>query len=69
MNNLGTSRADNALYDELKNEREKLYIECVPILEKLIEVSKNQEAINTLMNIYGTLGNNEGFMKMKGMLD
>ena len=69
MNNLGTSRADNTLYDELKNEREKLYIECVPILEKLIEVSKNQEAINTLMNIYGTLGNNEGFMKMKGMLD
>jgi tetratricopeptide (TPR) repeat protein len=69
MNSLGTSRADNARYDELKLEREQLYSECVPILEKLIGFSKNQEAIKTLMNIYGTLGNNEGFMKMKGMVD
>ena len=69
MNNLGTSRADNARYDELKLKREGLYKECVPILEKLIEVSKNQEAIKTLMNIYGTLGNNEGFMKMKKLVE
>ena len=69
MNNLGTSRADNARYDELKLKREGLYTECVPILEKLIEVSKNQEAIKTLMNIYGTLGNNEGFMKMKKLVE
>ena len=68
MNGLGTSRADNARYDELKNSRENLYKECVPILEKLVEISKNQEAVKTLMNIYGTLGNNEGFMKMKGMI-
>ena len=69
MNNLGTSRADNARYDELKLKRENLYKECVPILEKLIEVSKNKEAIKTLMNIYGTLGNNEGFMKMKKLVE
>jgi tetratricopeptide (TPR) repeat protein len=69
MNSLGTSRADNVRYDELKLEREQLYSECVPILEKLIGFSKNQEAIKTLMNIYGTLGNNEGFMKMKGMVE
>ena len=69
MNNLGTSRSDNARYDELKLKREGLYKECVPILEKLIEVSKNQEAIKTLMNIYGTLGNNEGFMKMKKLVE
>lgn len=69
MNNLGTSRADNARYDELKLKREDLYKECVPILEKLIEVSKNKEAIKTLMNIYGTLGNNEGFMKMKKLVE
>ena len=69
MNNLGTSRADNARYDELKLKREGLYKECVPILEKLIEVSKNKEAIKTLMNIYGTLGNNEGFMKMKKLVE
>ncbi len=69
MNNLGTSRADNARYDELKLKREGFYKECVPILEKLIEVSKNKEAIKTLMNIYGTLGNNEGFMKMKKLVE
>lgn len=68
MNSLGNSRADNARYDILKTSREEIYKECVPILEKLIEVSQNEEAINTLMNIYGTLGDNEGFMKMKGLL-
>ena len=68
MNSLGNSRADNARYDILKTSREEIYKECVPILEKLIEISQNEEAINTLMNIYGTLGDNEGFMKMKGLL-
>jgi len=68
MNGLGTSRADNARYDELKTERENLYKECVPILEKLVELNNNQEAVKTLMNIYGTLGDNEGFMKMKGLV-
>ena len=69
MNDLGTSRADNARYDELKLEREQLYSECVPILEKLVGFNKNQDAVKTLMNIYGTLGDNEGFMKMKGMIE
>ena len=59
MNGLGNSRADNARYDVLKTERENLYKECVPILEKLVSINKNQEAVKTLMNIYGTLGNNE----------
>ena len=52
MNGLGTSRADNVRYDELKLKREELYRECVPVLEKLVELNKNQEAIKTLMNIY-----------------
>ena len=69
MNNLGTSRADNARYDVLKNEREELFKECVPILKSLVAINKNEEAIKTLMNIYGTLGNNEGFMEMKGLLN
>ena len=68
MNSLGTSSKDNARYDELKLEREKLYQECVPILKKLIDLEKNEDAIKTLMNIYGTLGNNEGFKKMKALL-
>ena len=68
MNSLGTSSKDNARYDTLKLEREKLYQECVPILKKLIDLEKNEDAIKTLMNIYGTLGNNEGFKKMKALI-
>jgi len=37
-------------------------------LEKLVELNQNQEAVKTLMNIYGTLGDNEGFMKMKALV-
>ena len=68
MNSLGTSRKDNARYDILKSEREDLYRECVPILKKLIEIEKDEDAIKTLMNIYGTLGGNEGFKEMKALL-
>ena len=70
MNSLGNSRADNAKYDILKGKRESVYSECVPILKKLISISdSNQEAARTLMNIYATLGDNEGFMEMKKLLD
>ncbi|MDA9183253.1 TonB family protein [Flavobacteriaceae bacterium] len=55
MNSLGTSRADVARYDVLKVEREDLYKECVPILEKLISFAKNEEAIKILRNINATL--------------
>ena len=70
MNSLGNSRADNAKYDILKEKRESVYSECVPILKKLISISdSNQEAARTLMNIYATLGNNEGFMEIKKLLE
>jgi len=70
MNSLGNSRADNARYDVLKAKRESVYLECVPVLKKLISVnSLNLEAIRTLKNIYGTIGDNEGFMEMKKLLE
>ena len=69
MNSLGTSRSDNLRYDELKITREELYKECVPILKDLIAISNDTEAIRTLMNIYGTLGDNSGYMEMKNLLD
>jgi tetratricopeptide (TPR) repeat protein len=69
MNSLGTSAADNAKYDKLKTKREEIYKECVPILKSLIEISKNVDAIKTLMNIYGTLGDTEGFKEMKALLN
>ena len=69
MNSLGTSKSDNLRYDELKVTREELYKECVPILKDLIAISNDLEAIRTLMNIYGTLGDNPGYMEMKNLLD
>jgi len=69
MNGLGNTRADNARYDELKAQREDLFKECVPILEKLVALNQNLEATKTLMNIYGTLGDNDGYMRMKNLLE
>ena len=69
MNSLGTSSADNAKYDALKLDRENIYKECVPILKSLIEISQNEDAVKTLMNIYGTLGENEGYKRMKALLE
>jgi len=70
MNSLGNSRADNARYDVLKVKRESVYLECVPVLKKLISINySNLEAIRTLKNIYGTIGDNEGFMEMKKLLE
>jgi len=70
MNNLGTSKKDNIRYDELKVERENLYKECIPFLEKLIGVSPtNIDALNTLKNIYGVLGENEKFKDISAKIN
>ena len=69
MNSLGTSRSDNLKYDELKESRENLYIQCIPILKDLISINSNIEAIRTLMNIYGTIGDNLGYTEMKSLLE
>ena len=69
MNSLGTSRADNIRYDELKELRENLYLQCVPILKQLVDLNQNIEGVRTLMNIFGTLGDNQGYMEMKNLLD
>ena len=70
MNSLGTSKKDNIRYDELKVERENLYKECIPFLEKLIEVSPtNIDALNTLKNIYGVLGENEKFKDLSAKIN
>ena len=70
MNSLGNSRADNLRYDELKVQREELYKKCVPILKKLLSIDdSNLEAAKTLRNIYGTIGDNDGFMEMKALIE
>ena len=68
MNSLGTSPADNKRYDELYNIRKKIYQNCVPILRKLISISKNIDAITTLKNIYITLENKKGVKEMEQLL-
>ena len=70
MNSLGNSRADNLRYDELKTQREELYKKCVPILKQLLSLDdSNLEAAKTLRNIYGTIGDNDGFMEMKALIE
>ena len=70
MNSLGTSRADNIKYDKLKIEREALFLEAVPVLEQLIAINpKHMEALTTLKNIYGTVGDTANFMKIKEKLE
>lgn len=70
MNSLGNSAADNKKYDELKKERQAIYSETVPYLEKAHKLNpNNQEVIRTLMNIYGQLGNDDKYNEMKAKLD
>ena len=70
MNALGNSRADNLKYDQLKKERESLFLEAVPVLEKLNEIDPtNIEALTTLKNIFGTIGDAAKFKMMKAKLE
>ena len=70
MNGLGTSRADDKRYDELREERQGLYKEAVPYLVTALDLdAKNLSAAKTLMNIYSILGETEKHKEMKAILD
>ncbi len=57
MNNLGTSRADNAKYDKLDAEKDVIYREVIPYLEDFLSYEPNNINVNkTLMNVYSALG-------------
>ena len=71
MNKLVTSnkRSDQTKYDSLEKSRENLYNDCLPYLERLIEIEPdNIEAITTAKNIYYTVGDNEKFKLMNAKL-
>ncbi|MEM9001409.1 MAG: tetratricopeptide repeat protein [Bacteroidota bacterium] len=69
MNSLGTSRADTARYEELKQKKDELFQEGAKILEAALKTSPDNEGIlSQLKNIYGALGDNENFMRIKGLL-
>lgn len=66
MNNLGNTKADNIRYDELKQKRENIYKAAIPHLEKLLSINpENIDALKTLMNIYGNLGETAKFKEYK----
>ena len=66
MNSLGTSTADYNRYDELKIERENLYREAIPYLEKVYELENdNLNAARTLRNIFSALDETESYNRFK----
>lgn len=70
MNGLGMSAADNKRYEELKVQRENIYKEALPLLEKASNLNpKNIEVIRTMQNIYGQLGNEAKQKEMNAKLD
>ncbi|MBF8150045.1 tetratricopeptide repeat protein [Winogradskyella sp. F6397] len=70
MNGLGTSKADNIKYDELKEKRIEVYHSAIPYLEKALELKNtNIDAARTLMNIYSAIGEMDKFKAMKAKVE
>ncbi|MEO2053067.1 tetratricopeptide repeat protein [Flagellimonas beolgyonensis] len=69
MNALGSSRADIAKYDELKEKKDDLFREGAKVLEEALKSNPgNQSVLTQLKNIYGALGDTENFMRIKKLL-
>ncbi len=70
MNALGTSTADYNRYDELQEERNNLYKEALPFLERASNIrNENVDLINTLKNIYSQLGMDDKAKEMRTLLE
>ncbi|NKI31966.1 tetratricopeptide repeat protein [Croceivirga thetidis] len=71
MNELALSnkRADIAKYDELKAQKDNLFKEGAAILEAALKTTPEKESVlEQLRNIYGALGDNENFMRIKKLM-
>jgi tetratricopeptide (TPR) repeat protein len=69
MNSLGNSRADIARYDELKTKKDTLFQQGADVLEKALTTNPdNQSILTQLKNIYGAMGDNDNFMRIKKLL-
>ena len=56
MNKLGTSEKDNKRYDVLKKQRQAVFMDTLPFLEKANELDpENEDVATTLLNVYGAL--------------
>ena len=69
MNSLGNSRSDIARYDELKEQKDNLFKEGAGVLEAALKTNPgNQGILAQLKNIYGAMGDNENFMRLKKLI-
>ncbi|MGB5499935.1 MAG: tetratricopeptide repeat protein, partial [Maribacter sp.] len=69
MNSLGNSRADIARYEELKQQKDDLFKQGAMVLEDALKINPdNQGLLSQLKNIYGAMGDNENFMRVKKLL-
>ena len=69
MNSLGNSRSDITKYDALKKKKDDLFVQGAKVLEDALKISPdNQGILNQLKNIYGAMGDNENFMRLKKLL-
>ncbi|MCS4240052.1 tetratricopeptide (TPR) repeat protein [Myroides gitamensis] len=60
MNSLGMSAADNKKYEQLQKEKKAIYRDAMNDLEKVLAINPtNEEAIQTLKNIYRALEMND----------
>ncbi len=70
MNKLGSSRKDIARYDELKAEKQAFFIKAAEALEAgLAANANNTDLLGQLKNIYGALGDNVNYMRVKKLLE
>lgn len=70
MNNLGTSAADDRRYDELRDERNNLYIDAIPYLEEALKIDpSNFNAAKTLSNIFSATGDDVNAKKYRDIAD
>ena len=69
MNSLGNSRADIAKYEELKTKKDDLFRSGAQILEDALKTNPdNQGILSQLKNIYGAMGDNDNYMRVKKLL-
>lgn len=69
MNTLGNSRSDAAKYDALKQKKDDLFAQGAQILEDALKLNPdNQGVLSQLKNIYGAMGDNDNFMRIKKLL-
>ncbi|MGF1558687.1 MAG: tetratricopeptide repeat protein [Flavobacteriaceae bacterium] len=69
MNSLGSSKKDIARYDELKKIKDDLFLKGATVLEDALkQTPDNQGILTQLKNIYGAMGDNENFMRIKKLL-